>query len=282
MLGVDDLLREVWQRCIELGIDDRTYLIYVSDNGYMQGHHRYGRGKVAPWEPSIRVPFVAMGPGIMPGQSCDEMVLNSDWAATWLDLADQIPAPDIVDGRSLKRSMMGVSPQAARKCIVIQHMNHVFRGNSPIRESVGIRVQFDDGNVYKYLYYPLTGQANYVAMLESVDELTSLPAETLAYLDSYFVVSKQRYFHWDPDATSGAFEPSDKDDGPGWWVERNPSAFQALFNLTDDPAEINNVAQSNLPLLEHFHSKTYEILNARGHAELIPIENTSDLLVPTP
>jgi arylsulfatase A-like enzyme len=79
---------------------DNTYLIFTSDNGFMQGQHRLHQGKFAPYEPSIQVPLLMRGPGIPPGSQPRSLVWNGDIPATILKIADASPGlPQ--DGRSL-------------------------------------------------------------------------------------------------------------------------------------------------------------------------------------
>ena len=41
---------------------DDTYVIFTSDNGYMQGEHRVPLGKMLPYDPSTQVPLLIRGP----------------------------------------------------------------------------------------------------------------------------------------------------------------------------------------------------------------------------
>ena len=97
-----------------LGISDRTYLVFTADNG--------GRGTIpgadeslAPpnrplygakhslYEGGIRVPFIAIGPGIEPHSYCAVPVAAYDLLPTFYDLAGgREPLPPEVDGGSLR------------------------------------------------------------------------------------------------------------------------------------------------------------------------------------
>jgi hypothetical protein len=57
------------------------YTIFVSDNGYLQGNHRFKKGKGQPYEESIRVPLFVTGPNITPAVS-SALVQASDIAPT--------------------------------------------------------------------------------------------------------------------------------------------------------------------------------------------------------
>ena len=77
-----------------------TYVVFTSDNGYLDGEHRVEFGKLLPYEPSSRVPLYVRGPGIPAGSSSSALVANVDLAPTILGLADaSASVPE--DGRTL-------------------------------------------------------------------------------------------------------------------------------------------------------------------------------------
>ena len=77
-----------------------TYIVFTSDNGYMQGEHRVRSGKMLPYDPSTRVPLLIRGPGIPEGSASRELVANVDLAPTLAQIAQAVPGVT-VDGRSL-------------------------------------------------------------------------------------------------------------------------------------------------------------------------------------
>lgn len=80
-----------------------TYIIFASDNGYLQGEHRIYRGKGLPYSPASHVPLVIRGPGAPAGQRVDGMAGLHDLAPTILELAGVREPPGQVafDGQSL-------------------------------------------------------------------------------------------------------------------------------------------------------------------------------------
>jgi N-acetylglucosamine-6-sulfatase len=100
LLAVDDAVAQVVRTLRRTGELDETYIVFTSDNGYMQGEHRIRSGKMLPYDPSTRVPLVIRGPGLPEGAVSRELVANVDLAPTLLDLADVSPGKP-VDGRSL-------------------------------------------------------------------------------------------------------------------------------------------------------------------------------------
>jgi arylsulfatase A-like enzyme len=99
LLAVDEAVERIVNKLGERGILDNTYVIFTSDNGFMQGQHRLHQGKFVAYEPSARVPLMIRGPGLPEGVSSSELVTNVDLASTILDIANAEPGIT-VDGRS--------------------------------------------------------------------------------------------------------------------------------------------------------------------------------------
>jgi arylsulfatase A-like enzyme len=88
----------IWLRATS-ELDD-TLILFTSDHGFFHGEHRVPRGKVLPYEPSIRVPMLMRGPGLPAGERLGQLVTNADLAPTILDAAGARPGR-AQDGRSL-------------------------------------------------------------------------------------------------------------------------------------------------------------------------------------
>jgi arylsulfatase A-like enzyme len=101
------------------GLLRSTVFLFLSDNGFTWGDHRWN-SKRAPYERSIRVPFVMSGPGI-PHRSIGTLVSNVDVTPTLLAMAG-VPAGPF-DGKSLVRLFAGGS--LARGSILLEHANLV-------------------------------------------------------------------------------------------------------------------------------------------------------------
>ncbi len=59
-----DQIMDALQASGELG---DTFVVFMSDNGYILGEHRFRAGKIAPYEVANRVPLMIRGPGINAG-----------------------------------------------------------------------------------------------------------------------------------------------------------------------------------------------------------------------
>lgn len=110
---LDGRIGAVLDRIKELGIEDNTYVVMVSDNGYRhsflpglkQPHHAH---KWWVWQGGIRVPMIVKGPGIASGASFAGNVVNYDFLPTFVDWAGGKPGGlKNVDGVSLAGYMAG-------------------------------------------------------------------------------------------------------------------------------------------------------------------------------
>jgi len=82
-----------------LGLRDNTLIVFAADNGYSCGHHGFwGKGNgtypINMYENSIKVPFVASHPGVIPsGMVQSAMVASHDFLPTLLEYVN-LPLPD--------------------------------------------------------------------------------------------------------------------------------------------------------------------------------------------
>lgn len=112
---LDGRIGAILDRIEELGIEDNTYVIMTSDNGYRHFfYHDLGlaqplhSGKWWVWQGGIRVPMVVCGPGIKAGSVCNENVINYDFMPTFYEWAGGNPKKlKDIDGISLARLMEG-------------------------------------------------------------------------------------------------------------------------------------------------------------------------------
>jgi arylsulfatase A-like enzyme len=100
LLSAQDAVDQVLDTLDATGEADNTYVMFMSDNGYILGEHRIRGGKLAPYEVSNHVPFMVSGPGIAPGTVVDDVTAQVDFAPTVLAMAG-LPVPPSVDGVDL-------------------------------------------------------------------------------------------------------------------------------------------------------------------------------------
>lgn len=101
------------QHLRDLGVDDDTLVVYLSDNGWHWGEHR-SQGKNKPYEESIRTAMFARYPRLAPLPRVEaRLALNIDWCPTFVELSHRAgdPAPALAfDGASLVRLLDGSAP----------------------------------------------------------------------------------------------------------------------------------------------------------------------------
>ena len=133
--GVDDNVGKVLDELDALGIADETIVIYSSDNGWYLGDlGMYDKRFM--YEPGLRVPLLARGPGITPAITPDAFVANIDLAPTFLDLAG-LPIPDSMQGRSLKPLLAGEQPADWRTSVYYRYYHDP--GHHNTRAHYGVR-----------------------------------------------------------------------------------------------------------------------------------------------
>ena len=101
---------------------DRTWIFFVSDNGYLLGEHRLFR-KEQPYEESAGVPFVVRGPGVE-AATTDAFASQVDLMPTTLDIAGLDPdAGRELSGRSLLRPLRTGDWSDWRRRLLVENTN---------------------------------------------------------------------------------------------------------------------------------------------------------------
>lgn len=117
---LDGRIGAVLDRIKTLGIEDNTYVVMVSDNGYRHDQLHVQPGMVQPhhahkwwvWQGGIRVPMIVKGPGIKAGSTFSGNVVNYDLLPTFVDWAGGEPQSlNDIDGVSLAGYMKGEAPK---------------------------------------------------------------------------------------------------------------------------------------------------------------------------
>jgi arylsulfatase A-like enzyme len=98
----------------ELGLDDKTIVVYTSDNGRGPGRNKTQPligGKISTWECGVRVPAIIRAPAqkVLAKHVCGEIVNAMDWLPTLATAANiRIPKDHpVIDGRDLWPMMTG-------------------------------------------------------------------------------------------------------------------------------------------------------------------------------
>jgi N-acetylglucosamine-6-sulfatase len=115
--SVDDGVGRIVNQLAATGVLGNTYVVFISDNGFFQGEHRFDSAKFLPYESSNHMPFIIRGPGIVPGTRSGELVGNVDFAPTILQLTGA-GATHTMDGRSMWRFIQDPTKRTKRPILL--------------------------------------------------------------------------------------------------------------------------------------------------------------------
>lgn len=133
--SVDESVGRVMGTLDELGLAERTVLVFSSDNGGVGGYVREGikqagditdnaplrSGKGSLYEGGTRVPLVVRWPGVVrPGTVCDVPTIHVDLFPTFLEVAGATTPAQPLDGESLVRLFRDPAAGLKREAI-FQH-----------------------------------------------------------------------------------------------------------------------------------------------------------------
>ncbi|MCS1411031.1 MAG: Arylsulfatase [Verrucomicrobia subdivision 3 bacterium] len=141
--AIDENVGRVMDYLRERRLTNSTVLIYTSDQGYFLGEHNYFDKRFM-LEESLRMPFVIRYPKEIRARTVlDDLVLNIDFAATFLDYAG-VTIPGSLQGRSFRTNLRGQTPLDWRDAMYYRYFE-----NSESRPAhFGIRTQ-----TRKLIYY---------------------------------------------------------------------------------------------------------------------------------
>ena len=142
--GVDDSIGRVMNYLDETGLSENTIVIYTSDNGWYLGDMGM-YDKRFMYEPGLRLPLIMKGPGIKPGITPREMILNIDFAPTILQLAG-VDVPSSMQGEGAIEILRGQAPSKWRKSIYYRYYHDP--GHHNTRAHLGVRTE-----THKLIYY---------------------------------------------------------------------------------------------------------------------------------
>ena len=117
--GVDDGVGKVLDYLDEANLAKNTIVIYSADNGWYLGDLGL-YDKRFMYEPGLKVPLLARGPGIKSGNVPTQFVSNIDLAPTFLELAG-LSVPSSMQGRSFAPLLRGESPADWRNSIYYRY-----------------------------------------------------------------------------------------------------------------------------------------------------------------
>ena len=159
--GVDDNVGRLLDYLDTSGLAKNTIVLYTSDNGFFLGDSGL-YDKRYMYEPSLRIPLLIRAPGLAaPGSVSHRMVLNTDFAPTFLDLAG-LPVPPDMQGRSLKPLLTGSPAPDWRRSMYYRYYHDPGDHNTPAH--LGVRTETEKllhfWKLDAWEYYDLTTDPN--------------------------------------------------------------------------------------------------------------------------
>jgi N-acetylglucosamine-6-sulfatase len=174
LLAVDDHVKKLVKVLRQTGQLKNTLIVFVSDNGWLQGQHRVTGDKYLPYEESLRVPLIVRGPGVPAGKTVRGQISNIDFAPTLVDAANA-KAGRKMDGVSLLPTLRNHSKRPNR-ILEIEALDPLFRGNVPVnawdRPYSGVRT-----DRYTYVVYKETGEQELYDRRNDPYQLTNVAAD---------------------------------------------------------------------------------------------------------
>lgn len=144
--GLDENIGRVLDYLDSSKLMENTIVVYLGDNGFALGEHGFYDKRDA-FEESIRIPMLAMAPGLIkPGSKIDAMMLNMDLAPTLLEAANiNIHKSMNLDGQSALPWLRGETIPWRDHILYEYHWEWNFPATPT---TLAIR-----GDRYKYIYY---------------------------------------------------------------------------------------------------------------------------------
>lgn len=153
-------------------VDDNTYVVLTSDNGFHLGQNGLARGKGTAYDTDVHVPLYVVGPGVVKGSRA-ELTSNIDLAPTFEEIAGLTPLP-YRSGVSLVPTFRD-SALVRRSYVFFEHTAQALISKDPdsalngdeldrvpsyvaVRSSTGLLIRYDldiarDSTDYGYEFY---------------------------------------------------------------------------------------------------------------------------------
>lgn len=128
--GIDENVGRLLDWLDKEGLAENTVVIYTSDQGQFLGEHGY-YDKRWIFEESLRMPFLVRCPReIKAGSVSDDIIINADFAPTFLDYAGR-SAPADMQGRSFRANLAGATPSDWRSSMYYRYWMHLASHDVP-------------------------------------------------------------------------------------------------------------------------------------------------------
>ena len=155
LMAVDDHVAEMVKTLRETHQLKNTVIMFLSDNGWLQGEHRIPGDKYLPYDESLKVPLIVRGPGVPQGQKVDRPGLEHRLRPDAARLRERDRRAD--DGRPVAAAD-DEEPRASgpNRALGIEAPSPLFAGQIPVngwdRPYEGVRT-----DRYTFVEYTETG-----------------------------------------------------------------------------------------------------------------------------
>jgi arylsulfatase A-like enzyme len=156
---MDEQIGRILKELERTGQADNTYIFFTADHGLAVGHHGLF-GKQNMYDHSLRVPFIAVGPGIKKNHRLDTPIYLQDVMPTTLELGG-IAKPGHVDFHSLMPLLSGKAKAS--------HLKEVYGAYLDAQRAI-----IADG--YKMILYPQAKVARLYHIAKDPQEMKDLAA----------------------------------------------------------------------------------------------------------
>jgi len=134
--SVDDNVGRVLDYLKENNLEDNTIVVYTSDQGFYLGEHGWFDKRFM-YEQSLRTPLIIKVPDGEKGiVNKNNMVVNIDYAPTFLDYAG-VKIPNEMQGNSLRKILDGKKPSEWRNAIYYHYFE--YPAEHSVKRHYGIR-----------------------------------------------------------------------------------------------------------------------------------------------
>lgn len=136
--AVDENIGRVLDYLDQAGLAENTIVVYTSDQGFYLGEHGWFDKRFM-YEQSLRMPLIVRYPkAIKPAVNEQDMVMNLDFAPTFLDYAG-VQIPEEMQGKSMRNVLQGKTPEDWRQSIYYHY--YEYPAWHMVKPHYGVRTQ---------------------------------------------------------------------------------------------------------------------------------------------